>query len=180
MFGGMWPLRVSQAHHGMTNPHFDEPFISADQVTRGHMYSLAMVSSFRTNFQPTQHGDMLFRYSITTHEGEWPDGRPAHFGWAIGNPLIPFGTTSMYTGPLPTMQSFCQIDRPNVILTTFKEAESNSDLILRLVEVEGKSTEVKVIAWDFDCEGVSHERCGGESTRAYSQSSYDHGAGRAF
>jgi len=144
MFGGMWPLRVSQAHHGVTNPRFAEPFISRDQVTRGHMYSLAMVSGFRTNFQATQQGDVLFRYSVTTHDGEWPEGHPAHFGWAIGNPLIPFGTTSLYKGPLPMTRSFCEIDQPNVILTTFKEAENNSDLILRLVETEGVPTEVVV------------------------------------
>jgi alpha-mannosidase len=144
MFGGMWPLRVSQAHHGVTNPQFAEPFVTSDAVTRGHMYSLAMVSGFRTNFQATQQGDMLFRYSITTHDGQWPEGRSAHFGWGMGNPLIPLGTTSLYKGPLPTTQSFCQIDQPNVILMTFKEAEDNHDLVLRLVETEGERAEVTI------------------------------------
>ena len=76
-FGGLWPCRVSQAHHGMTPPDFEKPFIRPDQVVRGHIYSFVMDSNFRTNFQPVQQGDMLFRYSLTTGAAESSPGTPA-------------------------------------------------------------------------------------------------------
>ncbi|MHC4110824.1 MAG: glycoside hydrolase family 38 N-terminal domain-containing protein [Planctomycetota bacterium] len=88
-FGGLWPCYVSQAHHGVTPPGFGREFVRQSQLTKGYMYSFVLDSNFRTNFQPVQQGDMLFRYSITTHEKGWKEGDCRDFGWAICNPLVP-------------------------------------------------------------------------------------------
>ena len=52
------------------------------------MYSFVMNNNFRTNMPPAQLGDILFRYSVTSHKGNWIEGRPRDFGWAVKNPLI--------------------------------------------------------------------------------------------
>jgi len=108
------------------------------------MYSFAIDSNFRTNFQATQLGDILFRYSITTHKGDWINGRPRDFGWAIGNPLIPVPVDDRRKGNLPKSISLCQIDKSNILLMTLKKAEDGEGIIIRLIETEGHDTEVSV------------------------------------
>jgi hypothetical protein len=138
-FGGIWPCYVSQAHHGVDPPNYGEPFITKDQVRKGYMYAFVMDSNFRTNFQPVQQSDILFRYSITSQDGDWLRARPRDFGWSVGNPL----TASVLTGPrkgrLPASASFCAVDQPNVLLLTLKRAEDGDGLIARLIETEGSA-----------------------------------------
>jgi alpha-mannosidase len=142
-FGGLWQCYVSQAHHGVTAPNFGTDFVK--EMTNGYVYSFAIDSNFRTNFQATQLGDILFRYSVTTHKGNWIEGRPKDFGWAIGNPLIPVPVNKKRDGSLPKSISLCQIDKPNVLLMTLKKAEDVEGVIIRLIETEGRDTEVNVV-----------------------------------
>jgi len=143
-FGGLWPGYVSQAHHGFTPPYFEHEFLKPGDLTKGHIYSYVIDSNFRTNFQPTQQGDMLFRYSITTHGGDWKEGKPRNFGWAISNPLVPVLIDGKQEGTMPKSMSFCQVGRPNVLLLTLKNAEDEDGIIVRLIETEGKDTNVTV------------------------------------
>jgi len=143
-FGGLWPCYVSQAHHGVTPPDFGREFVKAGELKKGYMYSFVLDSNFRTNFQPVQQGDMLFRYSITTHKGEWKEGRPRDFGWAIGNPLIAVRVNGKRKGTLDKKMSFCHVDKPNVLLSTLKRAEDGDGIIVRLIETEGKDVTATV------------------------------------
>ena len=71
--GGLWPGDVSQAHHGVTPPGYGHAFLrTPEELRRGHIYSYIMNNNFRTNFQPVQVTDALFRYVITTHDGQQP------------------------------------------------------------------------------------------------------------
>jgi alpha-mannosidase len=36
--------------------------------------------------------------------------------------------------------NFCSIDKPNVMLTTLKQAENGDGIIVRLIETQGKAT----------------------------------------
>jgi len=141
-FGGLNNSEVSSAHHGVTPVRFGAPFIT--EMTKGYMYSYVINSNFRTNFQTTQLGDILFRYSITSHKGDWIEGHPRDFGWAAGNPLIPVAVEGKSKGNLPESLSFCEVDKPNVILLTMKKAEDDTGIIIRLNETEGRDTEVNV------------------------------------
>jgi len=140
-FGGLWPCYVSQAHHGVTPPGFGREFVKRSQLTKGHIYSFVLNSNFRTNFPTVQQGDMLFRYSMTTHKGDWQEGRPREVGWAAGNPLVAVGVNGKKTGKLPRSMSFCAVNRPNVLLLALKQAEDGDGVIVRLVETEGQQAE---------------------------------------
>ena len=61
-----------------------------------------------------------------------------------GNPLIPVPVDGKSNGNLPESLSFCQVDKPNVILLTLKKAEDGEGIIIRLNETEGRDTEVNV------------------------------------
>jgi alpha-mannosidase len=139
-FGGLWPCYVSQAHHGLTPPAFGQPFAKAEQMKQGHIYAFVMDSNFRTNFQPVQQGDMLFRYSLTSHEGDWKRGGCRNFGWSFSNPLVAVQVEGKKEGQIEPAAGFCSVDPANVLLMTVKQAEDGEGLILRLIETEGKAT----------------------------------------
>jgi hypothetical protein len=143
-FGDNWPLYVSQAHHGFTPPNFDHPFHTKNDVKKGWMYSFVLLNNFRTNFTPTQSGDLLFRYSITSHKGDWKKGRARDFGYSVSLPLLHAGVEGKCEGRLPSTSGFCQTDKPNVLLVTLKRAEDGRGFIVRLLETEGQNTEVTV------------------------------------
>ena len=142
-FGGLHPTVVSQAHHGVKPPDFLPAFVS--EITKGHMYSFVINNNFSTNMPHAQLGDILFRYSATSHKGDWIEGRPRDFGWAVCNPLIPVLVNNENSnGNLPESLSFCQVDKPNVMLLTLKRAEDADGIIIRLNETEGHDTDVNV------------------------------------
>jgi len=139
-FGGLWSGYVSYAHHGVTPPGFGHEFKKSGEFTKGYMYSYIMNNNFRTNFENIQVTDTLFRYSITTHQGNWKQGQAHDFGWAISNPLIPICINGKKKGKLKKSISFCQVDKANVLLSTLKKAEDGNGIIIRLIETEGKNT----------------------------------------
>jgi len=136
-FGGLWPCYVSQAHHGVTAPDFGQPFVKPEQLTKGHMYAFVLDSNFRTNFQPVQQADILFRYSLTSTTGPQANSKNRDFGWSVHNPLTAVLTNGGRQGPLPSQASFCELDQANVLLTTVKRAEDGQGLIVRLIETDG-------------------------------------------
>jgi alpha-mannosidase len=140
-FGGLWPNYCSQAHHGIDPPGFGADFVKPEQVTKGYMYAFVMSSNFRTNFQPVQQSEILFRYSLRSHEGDWRKGDCAHFGWANTDSFIVDDVHGRKNGPLaPDTMSFCSVDKPNVMLTALKQAEDGDGIIIRLIETQGKQT----------------------------------------
>jgi hypothetical protein len=144
-FGGLWPNYCSQAHHGIDPPGYGAAFVTADQVTKGHIYAFVMSSNFRTNFQPVQQSEILFRYSLTTHKGDWQKGNCARFGWATANRFIVDDVHGKKDAPLaPDTMSFCSVDKPNVLLTTLKRAEDGAGIVIRLIETQGKATTASV------------------------------------
>jgi len=140
-FGGLWPNYCSQAHHGIDPPGFGADFVTSDQVIKGHMYAFVMSSNFRTNFQPVQQSEILFRYSLTTHEGDWLQGHCARFGWSVANQFVVDDVHGKKDGPLAQdTMSLCSVDKPNVLLTTLKRAEDGNGIIIRLIETQGNAT----------------------------------------
>ncbi|MCD6219142.1 hypothetical protein J7K43_02010 [Candidatus Calescamantes bacterium] len=142
-FGGLHPGYVSSSHHCITPKGYGHKF--KDKFTKGYIYSYIMNNNFRTNFKNTQVSDCLFRYSFTSHKGDWRKLKSYQFGWRIHNPLIPVCLKGKKRGSLGKSMSFCQLDKPNVLLLTLKEAEDENGLIIRLIETEGKDTIVKIV-----------------------------------
>ena len=143
-FGGLWPGYLSEAHHGVTYPGYGHEFLKPGEIKKGYIYSYVMNTNYRTNFQPIQVSDMLFRYSFTSHKGDWIKGKSKDFGWEVQNPLIPVFMKGKRKGQLPLSTSFCNVDKSNVILLTLKIAEDKDGIILRLMEMEGINTMVTI------------------------------------
>jgi len=137
-FGGLWPCYVSQAHHGATPAGFGQPFVKPEQMTKGYMYAFVLDSNFRTNFQPVQQGDILFRYSLTSGKGPQANSVNRDFGWSIHNPLVGVVANGGRDGPFENRMSFCRLEQPNVLVVAMKRAEDGQGVIVRLIETDGK------------------------------------------
>lgn len=174
-FGGLWPCYVSQAHHGVTPSDFGQDFVKAEQLTKGYMYAFVMATNFRTNFQPVQQSDILFRYSLTSHAGPQANSTHRDFGWSVHNPLMAVVVDGGRQGSLPPQASFCRLDQPNVFLMTIKRAEDGQGLIVRLIETDGHPTDATLTvpsltiekAWSTDLVEENQEELtsGGQSVK---------------
>jgi hypothetical protein len=143
-FGGLWPGYVSGAHHGVTPPGYGHEFVQPGGLQKGHVYALAMYNNFRTNFINRREGEAVFRFSLTSYRGDWRCGRARQFGWGVFNPPLPVWMRGPGSGSLSLTWSFCQVDKPNVMLLTYKLAEDGRGYIVRLVETEGEAVEASV------------------------------------
>jgi alpha-mannosidase len=139
-FGGLWPGYVSQAHHCLPTPQYGHDFLKPGSLEKGWMYSYILNGNFQTNFRSVQVSDCLFRYSLTSGNGDWRNGKAKDFGYSVCLPLETVYIKGPKDGLLPPTASFCCIEQPNVVLLTLKHAEDGDGLILRLWESEGKDT----------------------------------------
>lgn len=143
-FGGNWPLYVSQAHHGVTRPDFDEPFVGPEAVEKGHIYSFVLLNNYRTNFSPVQTGEVLFRFSMTSHSGGWDADACREFGYGVSLPLEYAGIKGPQTGTLPASNCWLEVDGEGVVLLAFKLAEDGRGHIVRVMETGGRARDIRI------------------------------------
>jgi hypothetical protein len=97
----------------------------------------------------TLNGDdcnATLRYSLRGHAGDWNSGETSEFGWSVASPLLAVIAGPNPQGALDAKQgSFLNVDAPNVQMTVLKQSERpGNGWIVRLVETEGKPTDVAV------------------------------------
>ena len=108
-----------------------------------------MMNYWDTNYAAGQGGDFTFRYVMTSGDRLQPAGL-SRLGWEEMTPAEADQITSQDKAldtprPLDGAQgSFVQIDQPNVVLVTWKQAEDGNGTVLRLVETSGQPGTVDV------------------------------------
>jgi alpha-mannosidase len=97
------------------------------------------------NDQGTQDiGHHEFIYGVAGHSGDWRQGGSDWQGQRLNDPLIAF-QTSPHAGALGREFSFLQLSSPRIRLLALKKAEQSDEIIVRLVELDGKpQSNVKV------------------------------------
>jgi alpha-mannosidase len=98
-----------------------------------------------------QTGDHSFHFSLTSAPSHWRNGYRSALQsnekfLAIVAP-IPYQNTV-----LPEENSFFDLNAQNVMITTIKKAENESNTVFRLVEIEGLDTQVSVNSFKDDVE----------------------------
>ena len=100
---------------------------------------------------------MSFRWSFTSHSGNWREGKAYKSGWTNTHPLKCYLAEGKRKGVLPESgHSFLSTNSDNVICSTIKPAESNGEgYILRFFETSGKQTTLKTkLAFGFQIASV--------------------------
>jgi alpha-mannosidase len=83
------------------------------------------------------HHEILF--GITGHAGDWRQGQTDWQALRLSTPLVSFETTS-HTGVLGRNFSLVTISDPRIRMLALKKAELSDEIIVRLVEMDGKPT----------------------------------------
>jgi len=84
-----------------------------------------------------QAGDHRYRFSITTHVGDWREGWRRSVG--ANNPFeVVAGAAAGAGACLPPEQSFLAVSAPSASVCTVKKAEDDDSVVVRLVEMEGR------------------------------------------
>ncbi|HXS11308.1 MAG TPA: polysaccharide lyase family protein [Acidobacteriaceae bacterium] len=111
------------------------------------LFSYAMNNYWHTNYRARQGGEFHFRYVLTSGHNFEP-ARLTRLGVESRRTLLVDRVTNQDKAgsadePLPAEgESLLQIDNPDVLLTTWKLAESGEGTIVRLQEIAGKEEHV--------------------------------------
>ncbi|MBZ0099017.1 MAG: hypothetical protein K8F30_08020 [Taibaiella sp.] len=89
-------------------------------------------------------GEVLFRYVISTCEGEVSDSYASVFGWQAVTQFEQIFTNKQGKGSLPASDSFMNTNNENVVLLNCKKAEDDDGYIVRLWNMTNKTESVKV------------------------------------
>ncbi len=122
-----------------------------------HVFLYLANNLFFTNMRQSQHNEINFRWSLSSHSGNWHEGKAYKTGWINTHDLLPVLSEGINNGVLPESHySFLKVDAENVICSAIKPAEANGEgYILRFFELAGKPTKVKAqLALGFPIEKV--------------------------
>jgi alpha-mannosidase len=115
----------------------------------GTIFSYAMNNYWHTNYRAGQGGDFVFRYAITSSE-QLDGSRLSQLGLDEMRPMeLNYVVSQDKVGnpprPLPAEgQGFVEITDRNVALITWKKAEDENGMILRLQELSGRPSSTVV------------------------------------
>jgi alpha-mannosidase len=88
--------------------------------------------------QATQDiGHHEFVYGIAGHAADWRESQTDWQAQRLNDPLIAF-QTSRHAGPLGREFSLLQVSNPRIRVLALKKAELSDEIIVRLVELDGK------------------------------------------
>ncbi len=76
-------------------------------------------------------------YGIAGHAGGWREAQTDWQGYCLNSPLIAFETTG-HAGPLGKTFSLVAVNNPRIRVMALKKAELSDEVILRIVEMDGK------------------------------------------
>ena len=90
-----------------------------------------------------QTGNHYFSFSLNSHQSGWENGYRS--GKQANERLLVVVNPETYkSASLPESQSFFGIESSNLIISTVKKSEDENSVIMRIYEIEGKSTEAEI------------------------------------
>ena len=88
------------------------------------------------------HHEMVF--GIAGHRGDWHDGQTDWQGYRLNQPLIAF-QAAKHQGPLGKQFSLVTVSNPRIQIMALKKAELSDEVILRMVEMDGRPQQSVVV-----------------------------------
>ncbi|ABF42123.1 glycosyl hydrolases 38-like protein [Candidatus Koribacter versatilis Ellin345] len=78
-------------------------------------------------------------YGLSAHDGDWRKARTDWQGYRLNQPLIAF-VVPQHEGALGKQFSLVSVDNPSIRVLALKKAENSGDIVVRLVETDGRDT----------------------------------------
>ncbi len=83
-------------------------------------------------------GHHEFLFALAGHAGGWRQAQTDWQAYRLNDPLIAFQTTK-HSGSLGTQFSLLHLNNPRIRVLALKKAETSDEIILRMVELDGKA-----------------------------------------
>ena len=84
------------------------------------------------------HHEIVF--GLAGHRGDWHDGQTDWQGYRLNQPLIAF-TAAKHEGSLGKQFSLVTVSNPRIQIMALKKAELSDEIVLRMVEMDGRPQE---------------------------------------
>jgi alpha-mannosidase len=97
----------------------------------------------RADYEFLEQGVREGRWRMLFHHQRWEVCGIPREAMTFNNPVITI-TEANHPGTLPPECSYLTVNSPSCLLTTFKKAEDNEDLILRLYDYGGQANRVQI------------------------------------
>lgn len=104
-----------------------------------HVVAVTLIKSGTEPYATTDQEEHIFTYSLYPHIGTWQEANTVAESFNLNVPV-----KAVWAAPEQDSFSFMSQDNKNVILETIKRAEDGDGIIVRLYEVENKTTDVTV------------------------------------
>src|SRR5262249_7341872 len=88
-------------------------------------------------------GIQQFNYTLLPHAGSWERAATVKAAWELNQKPVALNAT-FHAGKLPQTDSYLNVDAENVIVSVVKQAEDNTDLVLRCYETGGIATQATI------------------------------------
>jgi alpha-mannosidase len=124
----------------------------------------------RSSYDPDpipEIGRHKFTYSIYAHKNGWREAETVHRASELNNKLLSFYAEPGNKGPWQSVNSFVNVDKPNVIVSALKKHEYSDGLIVRVYESAGRETSVN-IKLNFGKQGMKYKEVDLEERNDYS------------
>jgi alpha-mannosidase len=116
----------------------DKPDDRTLRLTLLYTPGLGPGTAWEYHDQTTQDlGHHEFVYGLAGHAGDWRRGETDWQAQRLNQPLVAFGS-SQHAGALGKSFSLLALNRSRVRVLAFKRAEESDELVVRLVELDGK------------------------------------------
>jgi alpha-mannosidase len=117
--------------------------------------TLLRTPGFRPDEKRRNHSDQLSQdwghqqalFGLVGHAGDWRSSQTDWQAYRLSTPLIPFQTTA-HTGRLGRNFSLVTVSNPRIRILGLKKAEHSDEIIVRLVELDGKPEPDVLIRFD--------------------------------
>jgi alpha-mannosidase len=83
-------------------------------------------------------GHHEFVFGLAGHRGSWQEAQTDWQAYGLNDPLIVF-ETAKHSGPLGKSFSLVHVSNPRIRVLALKKAEASDDIVLRMVELDGKA-----------------------------------------
>ena len=145
------PVESGLVCYGSPNPspigYYGESYFNRNQTypKDSRLYLYLLNNMFDVNISGDQRGPVEFHWSLTSHAGDWKEGKANEFGRDVQQPLLAWRADGRNHGGFPASASFMSVDARNVMCSVVKPAEANGrGFIIRLNETAGQETTTTV------------------------------------
>jgi len=137
----------------------------------GTIFAYILNNYWWTNYKASQGGKLRFDFKVTSYKGSIDNVSSTKFGWSSFNPPLAYISKSsmnflniLNARVNPKKGQLLEIDKDNINILAVKKAEDGEGWIIRLQEIKGEETKVKInipflkIENIFECNLVEEEK----------------------